>query len=85
MLESGVPAAYDLHLEQAIRRRTEWIKLMGSVPGLYPFASLPAAYPRGFIPQKRSQSKELIVFFGVDEMGQCIKKCRINAPILSTW
>ena len=47
----------------AIGGRTEWIKLEGSVPGLYLCASLPATYPGGLSSKKINPSKEWIILF----------------------
>ena len=57
----------------SIGGRTEWIKLQGSVPGLYLCASLPATYPGGLSSKKISPSKEWIFFGGWIKWGQCIK------------
>ena len=42
---------------------------MGSVPGLYLCASLPATYPGGLSSKRIYPSKEWIFFWGVDEIG----------------
>ena len=70
-----------LHIKpNRIGGRTEWIKLVRSVPGLYLCASLPATYPGGL-----SLKGVDMYFWGVIFQGQCIKNIQNYITILEFY